>query len=237
MSVQRVDGSGAEGSSLRGSGRLRSVLPTLIFDIVGPLAVYYSLKSAGFSNVSALIVSGILPAIRVVAGLVSKRRVDAIGALVLAGVIAGTVVGLVSHSARLLLIEGVVPTAIFALACLFSLATARPLMYRLALSFMGTDTERGRQFASMWQYERFRHAFRVMTVVWGLAYVFEAGVKVVIIETQSISTAKAITQIFPYLVAGVVALWNVWYGRRRRAEGRRAAARSSSDPLAREGAT
>ncbi len=229
MADQRFETSGTEERSAQRVRRLRSALPTVIFDVVGPLIIYYGLKSAGYSNVSALVVSGVLPGIRVVVGLVSKRRVDAIGILVLAGVIAGTVVGLISHSARLLLIEGVVPTAVFALACLFSLATSRPLMFRLALSFMGTDSERGRRFASMWQYERFRHVFRVITLVWGFAYVFEACVKVLIIETLSISNAKAITQILPYIVAGVVGMWNLWYGRRRRAEGLRAADRISRD--------
>ncbi|MDA8196005.1 MAG: hypothetical protein M0019_02130 [Actinomycetota bacterium] len=229
MADQRFETSGTEERSTQRVRRLRSALPTVIFDVVGPLIIYYGLKSAGYSNVSALVVSGVLPGIRVVVGLVSKRRVDAIGILVLAGVIAGTVVGLISHSARLLLIEGVVPTAVFALACLFSLATSRPLMFRLALSFMGTDSERGRRFASMWQYERFRHVFRVITLVWGFAYVFEACVKVLIIETLSISNAKAITQILPYIVAGVVGMWNLWYGRRRRAEGLRAADRISRD--------
>ena len=94
-------------------------------------------------------------------------------------------------------------------------------MYRIALSFVGPGTPRGREFVDLWRYEGFRHAFRVITVVWGLAYLVEAAAKAVIVSSMSISSAKAVTQVLPYGVGGVVALWNVWYARRRRAEGER----------------
>jgi hypothetical protein len=48
--------------------------------------------------------------------------------------------------------------------CLGSLATPKPLMYRLALEFTGPDTPRGREFAGMMPYTEFRHLFRVITV-------------------------------------------------------------------------
>src|ERR1700680_2718012 len=84
--------------------RLRSLLPTLVFDVVGPLGAYYSLKSAGLSNVTALILSGVLPAVRVIAGLIQHRKVDAVGLLVVIGIAVGSAVGLVSHSAKLVLL-------------------------------------------------------------------------------------------------------------------------------------
>ena len=198
--------------------RWRSILPTLVFDVVGPLFAYYGLKGAGLSNVTAL-VSGVLPAVRVIGGLILHRKVDAIGLLVLIGIAVDTTVGLVSHSARLVLLEGIVPTAVFGVVCLGSLATAKPMIFRFALTFMGPDTKRGREFADMWRYEGFRHVFRVITVVWGVAYLVEAGVKTLIVEYTSISTAKATTQVLPYGVFGLLIVWNISYGKRRRAEG------------------
>lgn len=100
---------------------------------------------------------------------------DALGVLVLAGTAVGAILGLVSHNTKLLLDEGSVPTAVFGLICLGSLATPKPLMYRLALEFIGSDTRRGREFTGLWQYEGFRQVFRVITVVWGAAYVAEAA--------------------------------------------------------------
>ena len=81
--------------------RLRALAPIIVFDVAGPLAVYYGARSAGMSTVLALVVSGALPAVRVLATVVQHRRLDAIGALVLSGIALGTVMGLASGSARL----------------------------------------------------------------------------------------------------------------------------------------
>ena len=96
-----------------------------VFDIAGPLVAYSLLRSAGLSPVSALVLSGSLPALGVAAGLIRRRRVDAIGVLVLAGIAVGTVLGLLSGNPRLVLVEGSVPTAVFGLLCLGSLWARR----------------------------------------------------------------------------------------------------------------
>ena len=99
-------------------GRLRSLAPIVIFDIAWPLAAYYGLRAAGMPNVGALIVSGVLPAPGILLGAVRNRRLDVIGVLILLGILAGTVLGLVSGSAHLVLPDGTVPTALFGLLCL-----------------------------------------------------------------------------------------------------------------------
>jgi len=66
--------------------RLRALAPIIVFDVAGPLAVYYGARSAGMSTVLALVVSGALSAVRVLAPVVQHRRLDAIGALVLSGI-------------------------------------------------------------------------------------------------------------------------------------------------------
>src|SRR5579863_4868140 len=86
--------------------RLRALAPIIVFDVAGPLAVYYGARAAGMSTVLSLVVSGVLPAFRVIGTVVQHRRLDAIGALVLSGIALGTVVGLVSGSARLYLLDG-----------------------------------------------------------------------------------------------------------------------------------
>lgn len=52
------------------------------------------------------------------------HRVDAVGAVVLLGILAGVVVGLASGSARLVLLDGTVPTAVLGAACFGSLLTS-----------------------------------------------------------------------------------------------------------------
>ena len=156
--------------------------------------------------------------------VVRHRRLDAIGALVLIGIVVGTVLGLASHNARLVLVEGSVPTGIFGLVCLGSLWTRRPLIYRFALEFMGPDTPKGRDFESRWQYAGFRRVFTLMTVVWGVAYLLEAAARVIIVENTSAGTALTISKIMPYVVAGALVAWMAVYGQRAKRKGEAAAA-------------
>ena len=216
---------------IRDRSGLRSAAKIVIFDIAGPLVAYWMLRSAGLSSVSALVLSGVLPGLAVLGGLIRHRRLDAVGVLVLAGIAVGTVLGLLSGNARLVLVEGSVPTAMFGLLCLGSLWSRRPLIFRFALQFMGADTPRGRDFDGRWRYPGFRHAFRLFTVVWGVAYLAEAAARIVIVETTSTGTALAVSKVMPYAVSAVLAVWMVIYGRRARREGERlAAAQTATDP-------
>jgi hypothetical protein len=206
------------------TGRLRSIAMIAIFDIGGPLLAYHLLQSNGVGPVPALVLSGVFPAIGVIIGIIRHRRVDAVGVLVLAGIVVGAVLGLVSHNPKLVLDEGSVSTGVFGLICLGSLATDKPMMYRFALEFMGPDTERGREFADLRQYKEFRRAFVVITVVWGTAYLVEAAVRVLIVQETSAGTALAVSKVLPYAVAAVLIAWTVGYGRLQKRRGDRMAA-------------
>jgi len=208
----------------RNRSRLWSAAKIVVFDIAGPLVAYQMLRSAGLSAVSALVLSGVLPGVAVLGGLIRHRHLDAVGVLVLAGIAVGTVLGLLSGNARLVLLEGSVPTAVFGLLCLASLRSSRPLIFRFAHQFMGADTPRGRDFDSLWQYPGFRHVFWLFTVVWGVAYLAEAAARIVIVETTSTGTALAVSKVMPYAVGGALAAWMFLYGRHARRQGERIAA-------------
>jgi hypothetical protein len=113
--------------------RLRQIAMILVFDLGGPLLAYSLLRSAGMSVVASLVISGVLPALGIGISALADRRVDVIGIVVLAGLLAGTLLGLTSHNARLYLLEGSVPPVVFALGCLLSLRLRRPLIFRLAV--------------------------------------------------------------------------------------------------------
>ena len=204
----------------------------VVFDIAGPLVAYSLLRSAGQSAVTALVLSGAFPALGVIISLIRHRRPDTIGVLVLAGIAVGTVVGLLSGDPRLVLVEGSVPTAVFGFLCLGSLWARRPLIYRFAVEFIGADTPKGRDFASRWQYPGFRHAFRLYTVVWGVAYLAEAAARVIIVETTSTSTALTVSKVMPYVVAAGITGWMIAHGRRARQEGERLAAEAQAEAQA-----
>jgi hypothetical protein len=213
----------AAGAPAANRNRLASLAQIAVFDIAGPLVAYSLLRSAGASAVTSLVLSAAFPAFGVALTVARHRRPDVIGVLVLSGILVGTVLGLVSGNARLVLLEGSVPTAVFAVVCLGSLWSKRPLMFRFALEFTGPDTPRGRDFGSRWQYAGFRRSFRVITAVWGLAYLAEAVARIVIVEATSTGTALGISKVMPYAVAAVLVAWMAVYGQRARRKGERQA--------------
>jgi intracellular septation protein A len=203
------------------AGRLRSIAKIVIIDVAAPLIAYSLLRSAGMSTVAALVLSGVFPALGVAIGVIQHRRLDVVGALVLAGILVGTVLGLISHNARLVLMEGSVPTAIFGVVCLGSLWTRRPLMYGFAVEFIGPDTAKGREMISLWQYEGFRHIFRIITAVWGVGFLLEAALRVAIVYNTSTGTALSLSKVMPYIWAGIFVAWTVAYGRYQGKKGER----------------
>ncbi len=209
------------------AGRFRSMLMIVIFYVAVPLATYNLLRSAGLSAVTALLLAGVFPAAGVAIGVIRHRRLDVVGALVLAGIIVGTVFGLVSHSTRLVLVEGSVPTAVFAVACLGSLRAPRPLVYSMALEFIGPDTAKGREMTLFWQHAGFRHSFRVITAVWGVGFLVEAALRVVIVYNTSPGTALAISSVTPFVWAGAFCAWTVAYGAHQKRKNERLAAEAA----------
>jgi hypothetical protein len=210
--------------------RLRAVLPTVVFDIAGPLAVYWLLRVAGTAEVTALIASGALPAAGVGYGIIRHRRVDAVGLLVLLGIVAGTVAGLATHSARLVLMEGSVPTAVFGLACLASLLTSRPLMFRIGVQARGAGTPAGQALQDRWAVPQFRRALTWITAVWGVTLLAEAAARVVIVEIIPAGSALLIIKLMPYLVLGLLLRWTASATRRLRQDTRAPEAPADTEP-------
>jgi hypothetical protein len=201
-----------------------------VLDIAGPLVIYSLLCSHGASQVSALIHSGAAPAASVVISAAQHHRIELVGALILAGIALTAIVGWASGDPRLILAQDSMLTGTFGVVCLASLRSGRPLMFRVAVEFMGEDNPRGQEFASRWRHPGFRHAFRVITAVWGIAYLTEAAVRIVIIETLTTGTALAASRTMPYVVARALAAWQVSYALRAKRRSDRLAASEPSDP-------
>ena len=184
----------------------------LVFDLVGPLVTFSLLRSGGMSAVPALIISGVFPALGIAVSALVDRRLDIIGVVVLAGLVVGTVLGLISDNARLYLLEGAVPSAVFAVACLGSLRASKPLIYRFAVELIGPDTPKGRDVIGAWRYPGFRRAFQVITAAWGVAYLIEVAARLVVVELTSTGMALLFSKVVPYICAVILSIWTLGYG-------------------------
>jgi hypothetical protein len=76
----------------------------------------------------------------------------------------------------------------------------------------------------LWHYEGFRRIWRIITEVGGCVFVFEAGLRVLIVYNTSTGTALALSKITPFLFSGLFAAWTFGYGTFQKRKGERMAA-------------
>jgi intracellular septation protein A len=162
----------------------------LLLDVFAPVAVYYALRAGGVDQVAALLACGVPPAVRVAVVLVRTRRVDTIGALVLAGVALGVATTLMGGDARTLLIRNALLGAAFALWTLASLRARRPLVYRIATNLLPA---REHVFERAWAADRaFRGVWRRLTVVWGCGLLVQTAANVAMAATLPVDAVPGL---------------------------------------------
>ena len=159
---------------------LRQHLPSLVWGAALPISVYFLVRSHVHTDAHALIVAGGFSSAWVILQFVRRRTVDIVGAVVLlgfaVGVVSSTVLG---GNEYVLKIRDAGFTALFGVICIVTLFTHD----RPALFYVGRYLSAGSDPAKMSAFDRLhevpmgRHAFRVLSILWGIGLVVEAGTR------------------------------------------------------------
>ncbi|MCX4719351.1 hypothetical protein OG818_26845 [Streptomyces virginiae] len=211
---------------------------TIGLNVVAPIITYNVLtEDHGWSEFSALLVSSAWPVLDSVISLAWRRKIDEFAVVTLVFLVITAVVSLVgAHSARALLIKDSGVTGLFGLLCLGTLLAPRPLIFYFGRKFATDGTpESTAWWNGLWQYEGFRTTMNRMTLVWGVAYVAEAIVRVVLASTLPTKTMVVVSPIMIYAVLGALGVWTAMYGKRSQAEGERRAAEAAAAEAAAAG--
>ncbi len=159
-----------------------------------------------------------------------RRRLDEFAVVTLVFLAITAVVSLIgAHSARALIIKDSGVTGLFGALCLATLLAPRPLMFYFGRKFATDGTpESTAWWNGMWQYEGFRRTMTVMTSVWGVAYLAEAGVRIALAYVVDTGAMVVISPAMAYGVLGVLSLWTALYAKRSQAAGERRAAQAAA---------
>jgi hypothetical protein len=217
-----------QGVSREGFG-LRSVLPILIIDIACPYVAYQYLRHQAphLSPSGALLLSGIFPVLNNLYRLVRTRTIDVIGIVILVGIVIAAASAFLTGDPKVLLIRESFVTGALAVVCLVSLLCPRPLLFFIGRDFStGHNPERLAEFNALWQRPAARRVFRVMTVVWGLGWLGEFLLKVLLVLTLTIPQVLVAGPVESNAITIALILWTIRYANsaRRRGEAARAAA-------------
>jgi intracellular septation protein A len=181
-----------------------------------PYVTYLVLHGHGVSTVDSLVAGAVFPLAFIGYHFARQRRRDGFGLIILATVLAGAGLALLSGSSRLYLVKESFLTGAFGLVLLTSLFAKRPFMYYSGRKF-ATDGSPAAWAAwdSYWpKSPTFRRSNRVITAVWGLAFLAEAALRVLAAYTLSTSTVVALSAVLPLAVIGLLMVWTFAYARR-----------------------
>jgi hypothetical protein len=200
--------------------RYALVLPMLI-DFGLPLAVFYGLRAAGAGQWWALLSSGAVPAVVVIARFARSRTIDFLALFVLSIVALSLVVSAMTGDARTMLIRdawGGLFGGLIAVWLLASVRVGRPALMYLIRAFVLTKVgpEGLRAWESRWETdERFRHGLRVITFVWGCASLLNMIVTLLAAYLLPLDLAPAVLNVsWPVIVAPTL-VFHLYYTKKR----------------------
>jgi hypothetical protein len=214
---------------------LRSMLPVLVLDVACPFLAYRYLRQQvpQMSASLALLLSGSFPAVNNVRTLLRSRTLDIIGIVILVGIVVGAASAFVTGDPKLLLIRESFVTGVLSLVCLSSLAWPRPLLFFIGRDFTaGHDPARVAEFNAVWERPGARRVFRIMTWVWGLGWLGEFVLKVVLVTILTIPQALVVGPIESNGITVALILWTIRYANesQRRGEAARAVEMAAAPP-------
>jgi len=208
----------AEASAQRSSPNVKAWLPEVIVNGALPYLTFLVLRSQGVGNVAALAAGAVFPAGFILVSFLRRRRLEGFGLAVLAVITLGVALSLLSDDARFALVKESVLTGAFGLALLGSLAARRPLMFYTGRKFATDGTPEGlARWESYWSKSAmFRHSNRMLTLVWGTAFLIEAALRIVAVYTLATSTVVALSAVVPVGIIGLLITWTVFYSKQTR---------------------
>jgi hypothetical protein len=196
--------------------RLRRQLALLAFDVAAPTGFYYVLRGAGASNLVALSIAALIPALAAGYRLVVKHQIDPVALVVLGTIVISIAASVIAHDVRFLLARDGFSTALWGLWFLATLRSRRPAAFMFARPLMEGRRLLGmRSWEALWETDgRFRRIWQVSTVIWGTALIADAVVRVVMAYALPVDVVPALGgALWPVTFLLIQVVTNIYYHR------------------------
>ena len=188
------------------------LLPAIIISAVFPVVIYL-LASPHMPLLAALALTAVPPALYSGYNWVRTHSIDPISTITLFLIVVSMLIALLVHDPRLFMLRDSYLTGAFGLLCLLSLPFPKPIGYYVyRWAFVRTPEQLARLNAG-WQVPYARFVRRLVTLVWGLAFVGEALLDTFLL--YHLPTAQYVA-IHPFLFWGTMVAafgWATLYAR------------------------
>jgi hypothetical protein len=198
--------------------------PSVIGGAIIPLTVYFLVRHHVNGDAVALAVAGIPAAAWVLLQWIRRRHLDPIGAIVVLGFAGGLIASAaLGGNAFVLKVRDSAFTCLLGIACLVSLRFGRPVMFYLGRTLSAGDNP-ARQLAynELWDHPNGPHAFRVITGLWGVGLLVDAGLRLVLAATLTTGAFLAVSPAAAGLLFSGLFAVSMWYSRTTHKRGEQA---------------
>jgi len=163
--------------AIRGAQR-RELALNLGVNLVAPTALFYGLRAAGVDQWWALFLSAVPPVVKSIASVIRRGKVDALGLFTLSILALSVLTSFLSGSPRFMLAKDGWLTGAAGIWILGTLAR-KPFIHQFVRSV--SPAEAAEKADINWRDSpTYRHVLRVVTAVWGVGLLADAGVRVVL---------------------------------------------------------
>lgn len=195
------------------TNKSRGVWIFVLANFVLPLVIY-AVCSPYMSDVAALSLSGIPPALQTLRQAIVHKVLDPLAALVLVSIAASVVLANLTADARLLLVKDSFLTLVTGAAFLGSLCCAREnLIWIYNRQFAGPDAQA--DLDAKGAVPEVQRTTRLMCLVWGCGLVAESLLRVVLVYSVPIATMAYLSTIIMLTTVLALAAWSYLYTRHR----------------------
>ncbi|CAM2150593.1 MULTISPECIES: VC0807 family protein [Paraburkholderia] len=180
--------------------------------------VAYRLAQPYWGEIGGLIASAIPPLAWSAVELVRFRRIDALSAVILLGIVLSLAAMAFGGGTRALLMRESLASGAIGVAFLGSLFARRPLVFYLTRATVARETREGvARLELLWSENRsFGAAMRLLTLVWGAGLCADAALRTYLAATWPIERFLVVSPILGYVVFGLLLAWTFWYRTRMR---------------------
>ncbi|CAK4085744.1 unnamed protein product [Aphanomyces euteiches] len=201
--------------------RVNAILKTLLVNVVAPLVIYY-IASRYTSQVEALVLSGIPPAVNAIITMVCQRQLDILASLTVVSIALSAVIATLTEDPKLLLVKDSSFTIIIGATFLGSTIYAKEdLIWSYNRQLRGPDAKD--QLDAKYAKPDVRGRSQLVCRVWGSALLLEAAVRVVLVYSISVDTMVYVSPILMIVTFATLGFWTKWYVSKVREENAAAA--------------
>ena len=189
------------------------LLRSVILNAVIPYVLYILAKKYFLaSKLEALSIASLFPIFDSIFSFIRNRSFDLIAVITLLSIVVSIIAIFLGGSPKFLLIRESFFTGALGIICFISLLLPRPLMFYFGRQILaGSNQTKITAFNARWEYPHVRFFFRLITVVWGFAFLGDFILRAVFVYTFS---SAVVLLISPFVSAGITIgtiMWSLTY--------------------------